>query len=116
MHYHSPNTRKRSLPMFKSIIISSLLLASQVFGDDYHGGPCLEGQCETSQKTCDSVNHSKLLVCGSNSIHCGIPFGDTYWYLDRTCGYCCQTLTSNSPYCVDSEADCLRDKRNQFNY
>lgn len=100
--------------MFKFIVIAALLLASQVLAGDYHGSPCLDGQCTTNQKTCDSVNPTKLLKCAGNSAYCGFPAGSTYWYLDRTCGYCCQTLKSNGPYCVDSKADCDRDQANQF--
>lgn len=100
--------------MLKSVIIASLLLASQVFAGDYQGGPCLDGQCTTNQKTCDSVNPTKLLVCGSNSVYCGVPFGSTYWKVDKICGYCCTTLKSNGPYCVNSKADCDKDQANQF--
>lgn len=99
--------------MLKSVIIASLLLASQAFAA-YDGGPCLDGQCTTGQKSCDSVNPTKLLYCGSNSIYCGVPFGSTYWKKYKTCGYCCETLKSNGPYCVNSKADCDRDRANQF--
>lgn len=94
--------------MFKSVIIASLLFASQVFAADYHGGPCAEALCSKGRKACDSVNPTKLLYCGGNSIHCGYPFGSTYWYLDQTCGHCCILSEAEGPFCASSRDECIR--------
>jgi hypothetical protein len=101
--------------MLKSIILGSILLATQVLCGDYQGSPCLDGQCTTNQRTCDSVNPTKLLKCGSNSIYCGVPAGSTFWKIDQVCGYCCNTLKSNGPYCVNDKAACDKDRSEQFN-